>query len=156
MISSRSFGMLQDGREVTLYEISNMWGEYAEFLDFGAAIHGIHVLDHEGGIDNVVPHVKDVKELQERSYEGVTIGRCANRIAYGRYCVDGKEIQFPVHERQHLLHSGEGNYAFRMFQAEPDERSNSIRFTLMDHGESGFGCSVRVSIRFSFGDDHCL
>lgn len=155
-IKKRIFGVLPDGRTITVYTLRNRWGEYVELLDFGAAIHSIFVRDARGNLSNVVLQVNSTKELTGRSYEGVTIGRCANRIAFGRYMAEGRMIQLETNSGQHFLHGASGNYAFKLFHGQIDEAENKVTFTLLDSGEGGFDCNVQVSVSFSFGDDKRL
>ena len=156
MIEKSEFGKLPDGTSVNRYTIRNSAGEFVELLDFGAAIHSVNVKDKRGDIGNVVLGVKEANELAGRSKEGVTIGRCANRIAYGRYAIDGKVTQLETNAGGHFLHGASGNYAFKKFSGETDEANNSICFYLRDKGEGGFDCEVDVQVRFTFSDDHCL
>lgn len=156
MISIKKFGDLPDGRPVTCYTIQNNEGEFVELLDFGAAIHSINVKDFNGEIGNVVLNVKEARELAFKSREGVTIGRCANRIAFGRFKIGQKTFQLETTSNGHFIHGGSGNYAFRLFSAQIDETSNSVCFSLRDNGEGGFDCAVDAQVRFSFCDDHRL
>lgn len=156
MIEEREFGKLPDGRSVTCYTIRNSTGEFVELLDFGASLHSVNVRDVPGDIGNVVLGVKHADELTGRSKEGATIGRCANRIAFGRYAIDGKVTQLETNAKGHFLHGASGNYACRMFCAETDEANHSVSFYLRDKGEGGFDCDVDVHVRFAFRDDHCL
>jgi aldose 1-epimerase len=156
MISTKKFGDLPDGTPVTCYTIRNNEEEFVELLDYGAAIHSINVKDFNGEIGNVVLNVKDARDLAGRSKEGVTIGRCANRIAFGRYKIGQRIVQLEPNLNGHFVHGGSGNYAFRLFNTAINEESNSVCFSLRDNGEGGFDCAVDVQVCFTFGDDHRL
>ena len=73
-------------------DIKNKKEEYVELLDFGATIHSINVLDKKGNIGDVVLGINKASDLEKNSFAGITIGRCANRIEYGKCVIDGKEI----------------------------------------------------------------
>ena len=156
MISKEPFGKLPDGRTAALYTIRNQHGEFVELLDFGASIHSLFVRDSLGSIDDIVLGVANASELGGFTSEGATYGRCANRIAFGQYEQDGKIIQLETEANGHFLHSGSGNYAYRLFQGEIDEKENSVSFTLHENGEGGFGCAADATIRYRFGNDHRL
>ena len=156
MIESRIFGTLPDGQEVNLYAIRNSYGEFVELIDFGASIHSIFVKDAYGKAGDVVLGVNNASELGRYAPEGVTIGRCAGRIAFGRYELNGKTFQLEKNSGEHQLHSGSGCYAFKMFRAETDESRNTISFYFRDTAEGGFDCEADVSVIFTFGDDHRL
>ncbi len=157
MIEKRKFGDLPDGRAVTLYSIKNSLGEYVELLDFGAAIHSVYVKDAEGHLGDVVLGVNEACELSgRRTFEGITIGRCANRIAFGRFEIDGKVTQLECNSSGHFLHGASGNYAHKMFQTETDEKNNTVSFFFHDTGEGGFDCEADVKVSFTFDDNHRL
>ena len=149
--------MLSNGQQVKKYTIKNKKEEYVELLDFGATIHSINVLDKKGNIGDVVLGINKASDLEKKSFAGITIGRCANRIEYGKCVIDGKEIQL---ERnlfgKHFLHGASGNYGFRHFEGKINEEENSVSFYLQDKGEGGFNCNVDAEITFKFDNDSNL
>lgn len=153
MISVEEFGKLKSGKSVRIYRISNRRGESVELLDFGAAIHSINVLDKNGDISDVVLGVEKAEDLEENSFEGITIGRCANRIGFGKCVLDGKEVQLECNMFGHFLHGASGNYGMKPFRAEINEQENSVTFRHFDTGEGGFDCNVDASVTFAFDDD---
>lgn len=155
MIDSSVFGVLPCG-QIDKYTIHNRKGEFVELLNYGASLHSVYVLDKNGVIDDVVLGAVDVESLLERCMEGSVIGRCANRIAHGRYSVDGTEVQLERNSGDHFLHGGSGNYAHKLFNATMDNNANAVIFTLRDKGEGGFDCEVDVWIRYSFDDNSVL
>lgn len=156
MVTKTRFGILPDGREVSLYTISNGFGESAGLLDYGAAVHSLRVKDRDGQSGDVVLGAEKAEDLLEYSFEGVTIGRCANRIAQGRYVWKGKEYQLEQNRNGHFLHGASGNYAHQLFEAEYDGDKSEVTFCLKDSGKGGFGCEADVRITFSFDDLHRL
>ncbi|MHB8127793.1 MAG: aldose epimerase family protein [Mobilitalea sp.] len=156
MIKKEKFGTMSDGREVNLFTLYNSSCEYVQLLDYGASIHSIYVLDKDGKLGDVVLGVDNADELEGRSYEGVTIGRCANRIAYGKFTIDGVETRLECNRGGHFIHGGSGNYANKTFAATMDEAQNCVTFRLVDTGEGGFGCYAEVAVTFTFDDNHEL
>lgn len=156
MVTCREFGTLPNGKSVYLYRIENNKGEYVELLDYGAAIHAICVADRNGNIDDIVLGAPEGSDLTQCNVLGSIIGRCANRIAYGRYEVDGKTYQLEQNARGHFLHGASGNYGNRLFTASIKEEDNAVSFALVDRGEGGFDCTVWVEVTYSFGDDSVL
>lgn len=156
MITCREFAACSGGEPVHLYRISNRKGEYVELLDYGAAIHALCVADREGNIDDVVLGAPEGGDLTKCSVMGSVIGRCANRIAHGRYEADGTVYQLECNENGHFLHGASGNYARKVFAAAIDEENNAVTFSYVDRGEGGFDCTVRVQVSYSFGDDSVL
>ena len=152
MISKREFCTLKDGRRVYCYRVKNDYGEYVELLDYGASVQSIVVRDNKGKLGDVVLGA-DPERLEECTYLGGTIGRCANRIANGRYVIDHQEVQLEQNMRGHFLHGASGNYAHKLFCGTIDEEKNGVNFYYRDKGEGGFSCCVDVNFFFSFDNE---
>ena len=156
MIEKTLFGCLPDGRQVHMYTIRNCWGEYVELLDFGACIHSVFVPDRDGCLGDVVLGVTRAEELAQRSVEGTMIGRVGNRIKAGKCVLDGREVQLEKNVRGNFLHGASGNYAFRMFDGQPEPDGQTVRFYCKDTGEGGWNDNVDVWMSYTFDDDHKL
>ena len=156
MIEKKLWGSLPDGREISLYRLTNKWGEYAEFLDYGASLHSLYLLDGEGKLGDVVLGVEGPQGLQGSTTEGATVGRCASRIADGRFVIDGKVFELERGSGGHCLHSGSSNFARQLFQARLEEEENKITFLLRDLGSCGYECAVEAEVSFTFDDEHRL
>ena len=156
MIVCREFGTLGLDEKVHLYRISNRNGEFVELLDYGATIHSICVADRNGKIDDIVLGAPEGSDPRQCNVMGSVIGRCANRIAHGRYEADGKVYQLEQNENGNFLHGASGNYAKKMFVASVKEETNTVIFSLEDTGEGGFDCAVQAQVSYSFGDDSVL
>lgn len=156
MITCREFRTQGLEEKVHLYRISNRKGEYVELLDYGATIHSLCVADRDGVIGDIVLGAPEGSDLKLCSVMGSIIGRCANRIAHGRYEADGKVHQLEQNARGHFLHGASGNYARKMFEASIHEETNTVTFSLLDRGEGGFDCAVRAQVSYSFWDDSVL
>lgn len=152
MVEKTFFGRLKDGREVNCYRIRNRYGEYVELLDYGASIQAVVVRDQDGKLGDVVLGA-DPGRLEECTYVGGTIGRCANRIAHGRFEADGKSYQLEQNLFGHFLHGASGNYARKLFTGEIQEERNRVIFHYHDKGEGGFNCEAEAAFGFSFDDE---
>lgn len=156
MVTWQSFGNLSDGQNVTVYTITNRSGEYVQLLDYGASIHQVMVLDRNGDLGDVVLGAPDAKRLLTSTYVGGTIGRVGNRIADGRFVIDGKIYQLEKNCSGHFLHGGSENYARRIFDSKPEPEENRVTFYLHDDGKVGFDCTAEVIIRYTFDDEGSL
>lgn len=156
MIIKTDFGPISNGQMVHKYTITNQKGEWAEFLDYGASVHSLWLLDRDGKLSDCVLGVRESRELEQKNNEGSVIGRCANRIAHGRCRIGGKEIQLETNQGGHYLHGASGNYAKKFFAAEMVPECNQVIFFLTDIGEGGFGNTVHVKVSYTFDDDSCL
>lgn len=156
MIRTEEFGKLRSGDSVQKYVIYNKKGESVELLDYGAAIHSVNVRDKDGNLSDVVLGVEKAEDLEHNSFEGITIGRCANRIGFGKCVLDGREVQLECNMFGHFLHGASGNYGFKHFKGTVNEEENSVTFRYFDTGEGGFDCNVDAAVTFSFDDDSRL
>lgn len=152
MVEKAFFCDLQDGRSVYSYKISNSHGEYVTLLDYGATIHQIVVRDKNGILGDVVLGA-DPEHFEACSYKGGTIGRCANRIGYGRCTIDGRQVQLEQNLMGHFLHGASGNYSEKLFAGEIFPEENKVVFHWLDEGDGGWDCKVQVDFGFSLGDD---
>lgn len=153
MMKAEPFGILPDGQVCTVYTITNSYGEYVQFLDYGATIHKVGIADSEGMIENVVLSVQDLSTIQYAD-RGAVIGRCANRIRRGTYSAFGKEYHLEQNSRGHFLHGGSENYANQLFSTTIE--NGSITFRHRDKGMVGFGCEAEITVRYCFDDFHRL
>lgn len=159
MINTRNFAMLSDGRQVTAIRLQNCHGEYADILNYGATIRALCVLDNKGQLGDVVLGSSEGENPEAGRFQGCVIGRCANRIAWGRFHLDKKDYQLviPFPERSpHFLHGGKGNYSCKFFAWAPSEDGQSVSLTHYDQGEDGWECGVQVKITYTLTDDHEL
>lgn len=156
MLSKSVFSQLEDGRTVYKYRITNDFGEFVEILNYGACIYSVYVLDKNGSLGDVVLGIRNARELTNDGFAGITIGRCANRIAYGRFQLNGETVQLECNRGGHHLHGASGGYGRQLFTQIPCEEDNQVCLHLTDTGGGGYNNNVDVTVRFSFGNDHCL
>lgn len=156
MLKKTLFTHLEDGSPVYLYRITNRFGEYVEILNYGACIHSVCVLDKNGQLGDVVLGIRNPESLTKEGLTGITIGRCANRIAGGRFSLNGKTVQLECNQRGNHLHGASGNYGKQLFRELPALRENQVRLGFTDVGAGGYNNTVEVTVAFSFGDDHRL
>ena len=91
-VKKEAFGKTEDGKKVDAYILTNKNGLQAKIITYGAMLTEMHVPDKNGNLGDVVfGHDKLVDYLDGHSYFGVTTGRVANRIAKGKFTLDGHE-----------------------------------------------------------------
>ena len=102
------FGTTSDGESVQAFSISNANGMTIRLMSRGATLIGVDVPDRNGELADVVFGFDDVAgyESDRNSYFGCTIGRCANRIADGKFTLNGKEYQLATNRPPNHLHGG--------------------------------------------------
>jgi len=116
---SRVFGRLPDGREARLYTLE-AGGYRATITDFGAILTAFHVPTADGTTTDVVLGFDDLAGyLAPHPYFGATCGRVANRIAGGRFTLDGAEYQLATNNGPNHLHGGTVGFDKKLWKATP-------------------------------------
>jgi aldose 1-epimerase len=106
-VARTPFGELADGTRVEAIELSNSGGVTARIITLGATLQSLAVPDREGTSADIVLGYSGADEyLEKPQYFGSTVGRYANRIAGGRFTLDGKDYSLPVNDGQNHLHGG--------------------------------------------------
>ena len=157
-MKTREFGVNSKGEKATLYTFENANGVVMEVSDFGAALYALLVPDQEGnpcdvvlGYDNPIGY-----EGPSRTFFGVTVGRNANRIAGGRFSLNGKEYQIDQNQNGNNLHSGEDFYSFRVWNVK-EVGDSSITFALHSpDGDQGYPGAVDIEVKYTLTEDNAV
>lgn len=152
----RDFGTNSKGEKATLYTIQNKNGVTIEVSDFGATLYSLSVPDKAGKLRDVVLGYDSPigYEGPSRTFFGVTVGRNANRIAGGRFELNGKTYQIDQNQNGNNLHSGLDFYSFRVWNVV-ETTENSITFGLHSpDGDQGYPGAVDIKVTYSLTEDN--
>ncbi|MFC4057648.1 aldose epimerase family protein [Planomonospora corallina] len=142
------FGSTPAGDPVDRHVLSN--GRVrAGVLTLGATVQSLELPD---GTDVVLglPTVDDY--LTRSRYFGAVVGRYGNRIAGGRFTLDGVEYRLPLNNNGHSLHGGLAGFDKRVWRAEPDgERAVRLTYVSED-GEEGYPGTLTASVTYTLTD----
>ena len=107
-IEKRFFGKLDGKGDVDIYKITNKNGAFVELMTLGAGIHSINVPDRNGKLGDVVLGFDDVNNYlnPDLGYQGLVVGRYANRIRDAKFSMDGVEYNTPKNQGTWTLHGG--------------------------------------------------
>jgi aldose 1-epimerase len=149
-----TFGHLDDERDVQVVTIGRAPGIELQVLDLGATVHRLDVTGGDGVRRNIVlGHPTPQEYLDSTFYIGGTIGRYANRIAAGRFELDGSGVEVGTNDRGHSLHGGPDGFDRRTWSIERhDDTSVELALTSPD-GDQGFPGEVRATVTFTVLDD---
>ncbi|MGX9785262.1 aldose epimerase family protein [Janthinobacterium lividum] len=159
-VTQAPFGILPDGQHVSVFTLTNRQGMQVKVLDFGAIISEIHVPDRDGTFADVVLGFERIEPyLHNSAFLGAVIGRFGNRIAQGRFSLDGKDYQLAVNNAPNHLHGGNQGFHQVMWLAEPFTRDDAVGVTFTrssPHGEDGYPGKLDVTVVYELDNDNAL
>jgi aldose 1-epimerase len=128
-VQKSSFGKLPDGTTVDLFTLTNPAGLVAKITNFGTIITELHVPGRDGELGDVVLGFDNLQQyLQKHPYFGCTVGRVANRIAKGKFTLDGKSYTLAVNNGPNHLHGGLKGFDKAVWKTEA-QPPNAVKFS---------------------------
>jgi aldose 1-epimerase len=141
-VEASKFGSLEDGTAIDLYVLKNAKGSSAKIITYGATLTELWVKDRSGKLGDIVLGFDNLQGyLGKHPWLGATVGRVANRIANGKFTLDGKEYSLEINDPPHSLHSGSKDLSRVVWKAKPVHERNgaTVRFTYdSPEGDGGF------------------
>ena len=157
---SEVFGRLDDGRQVRLFTLTNAADIRVQIMDLGATIVRLNVPDRFGAMGDITLGFDNPQQyLDESPYFGAIVGRYANRIARGRFSLDGADYTLAVNNGPNALHGGMVGFDKRLWQASlmSNETSSSITFALAsEDGDEGYPGTLEVAVTYMLDDENRL
>ena len=152
-VDKAEFGKMPDGTIVEAYTLYNRQGASAKVITYGATLTELHVPDKNGKMGDVVLGFDNLEGyLGQHPYFGGTIGRYGNRIAKGKFALDGKEYQLFLNNGPNSLHGGQVGFNRRVWKAEElkDKDGAAVRFSyLSKDGEENYPGNLNVSVTYT-------
>lgn len=158
-IEKISFGKLPDGREVDQYILKNANGMEVKIMNYGGVITHWTAPDKEGKYEDIVLGFDSlVGYLTPPPYFGAIIGRYGNRIAKGKFTLDGKTYQLAKNNGENHLHGGVVGYDKVLWNAESIEGAEStLKLTyLSKDGEEGYPGNLNITVTYTLTNDNSL
>jgi aldose 1-epimerase len=155
-----TFGKLPDGQVVEAVTLANHHGMKARIIAYGASIQSLIVPDRAGRPADVALGYPDIGlYLAHPAYLGATVGRVANRIAKGRFTLDGKTYQVPVNDGPNSLHGGTKGFD-KVLWAVVDVKSGprasaTLRYVSPD-GDMGYPGTLTVTATYALDETNRL
>ncbi|MCE5279164.1 MAG: aldose epimerase family protein [Planctomycetaceae bacterium] len=148
------FGKTSQGKTVRLFTLTNSGGLRARVITYGATLVGLDVPDRHGKAGDVTLGFDDLPGwMGNRSYFGATIGRFGNRIARGRFTLDGKIYTLAANDGANHLHGGTLGFDKVIWDAEPIAAANAVKFIYFSRdGEEGYPGNLAVSVTYTLTD----
>lgn len=159
-IVKRSYGTTKDGKAVDQYVCRNLNGYVLEVITYGGIVTAFRAPDKDGLVQNVTLSCTDIEGYEAcTSYFGATVGRYCNRIAKGKFTLDGKEYTLATNNGENHLHGGKVGFDKRIWEAEQliDANSVGVRLKLVsEDGDEGYPGKLTTTVEYILNNDNEL
>jgi aldose 1-epimerase len=148
-----AFGKTPDGQNVDLYTLANKNGAEVAITNFGGSVVSIKVADRQGKIEDVVLGYDSLDGyVSDKAYLGAVIGRYGNRIAQGRFTLDGATYTLARNNGENSLHGGIKGFNKAVWNAREvaGKDGPSVELTyLSKDGEEGYPGNLAVKVVYT-------
>ena len=155
-ITKELWGNGPDGKEIFLYTLQNESGAFVRLSSVGAGIVGIAVPDKDGKLaDVVLGYPEAASYFADGPCAGKCPGRYANRIAKGKFTLDGAEYSLPINNGPNHLHGGPAGFQNQVWDSRI--ANDGVEFMYFsEDGEAGYPGNLKVVARYEWGEDNAL
>ena len=152
----RSYGKTADGNTIQEYTLRNSAGMEVRLITYGGILTSIRVPDRHGRLANVALGFESLAEYEAgHPYFGAITGRYANRIAGGKFTLDGIEYQLARNDGAVSLHGGVVGFDKRLWSADDLGSAVELSYTSPD-GEEGYPGNLEITVRYSLDEGNAL
>jgi aldose 1-epimerase len=150
------------GEIIYLFSLRNAKGMEAKISNYGATIVSLSITDKEGTKNDIVLGFDEMKDylsaayLEQYPWFGCAVGRYANRIAEGRFELEGINYQLSRNRGKHQLHGGETGFDKKVWEVR-EQRDSFLELALVSKdGEEGYPGNLEVTLCFELNDENEL
>lgn len=159
-VSRRAFGETREGNAIECYTLRNAHGLEAEIITYGGTLRALRAPDRNGALDDVLLGFETLEPYEgDHPYFGVLVGRYANRIAGGRFELNGTTYELACNNGPNHLHGGPQGFHRQIWSAEEraseDGPSIELRYASRD-GEEGYPGNLAVVVVYTLTDQNEL
>ena len=159
-IEKKEYGTTPAGQKVAVYSLKNQKGMEVNILTYGGIISSIKVPNKAGVFEEVVLGFNDLEPYtKNNAYFGALIGRFGNRIAKGKFTLDGTEYSLAINNTPNALHGGPEGF-HRVIWTVEDAKSDDVATLKLKYlskdGEEGFPGNLTVFVTYTLNDDNSL
>jgi aldose 1-epimerase len=153
-VTRAPFGTLPDGTAVEAFTLRNAHGVEVRAITYGAIITSLRVPDRAGHLDDVVlGHDTLAGYVEKPAYFGAVVGRYGNRIAKGRFTLDGKTYTLATNNGPNHLHGGVRGFDKVVWKAAPAASGAGVTFTYTSpDGEEGYPGTLTARVTYTLTD----
>jgi len=163
-VTVKPFGTTNGGTKVELYTLTNKNGVKVSIMTYGATVVDLYTPDRSGkladislGFESLKPYLTE-SYLTKCPYFGAIAGRYANRIANGKFTLEGKTWQLAKNNGENHLHGGVKGFDKQVWKANvPEPTQASVRFTLHSpDGQEGYPGALDAAVTYTLTDNNEL
>lgn len=158
VLDTAAFATTIDGKQTKLYKLINKNGVEVYMTNYGGRIVSLLVPDKNGKLTDVVIGMNGVEAYKNATepYFGATIGRYGNRIAKGKFSLDGQEYSLFLNNGPNTLHGGKKGFQYVVFDAaQPNDTTLELSYVSPDM-EEGYPGNLTVKIIYSLTNDNAV
>ena len=149
---TRDYGQLPDGQTATLYTLKNTNGLTATLTDFGATLVSLKTPDRDGNFADITLGYDTLDGwVNDGNYMGATVGRYGNRIAKGKFTLDGTEYTLATNNGENHLHGGNVGFNKKLWATQRIHAidGEGVRFTCVSpDGEEGYPGELTSTVTY--------
>jgi len=159
-ITKEPFGKTKDSTEIYLFTLKNDQGMVAKITNYGGILTELFVPDKDGNFEDVVLGFNNLEDyLGDHPHFGGTIGRYGNRIAKGKFSIDGEEYTLALNNGENHLHGGIEGFDRKIWNAEPVKTENGPALKLSylsEDMEEGYPGNLNLTVTYTLTNDNAL
>jgi len=157
-VTRTPFGKTADGTAVEVFTLTNANGLELRAITYGGIITSLKVPDRTGALGDIVLGFDSLDGyLKDHPFFGAIIGRYGNRIARGRFLLDGQEYKLATNNGPNHLHGGPRGFDKQVWSAEILPSNNTVAFTRTSaDGEEGYPGNLKVEVTYTLTDNNEL
>jgi aldose 1-epimerase len=159
-VKKMDFGKTAAGKPVDLFVLTNSNGVVAKIMTYGALVTELHVPDRNGKLGDVVLGFDNLEQyLKGHPSFGCIVGRVANRVAKGKFTLDGKEYKLAINNGPNTLHGGIKGFDKYVWIGEETPASSGVAVTfshISPDGDEGYPGKLSCSVTYALTDNNEL
>jgi len=159
-ITKADFGKTKDGKAVEIYTLTNSRGSEARIITYGGTVVSLKVPDKQGKFGDVVLGFDSIADYEKHTaFFGALIGRYGNRIAKGKFTLDGRVYSLATNNGENHLHGGVKGFDKVVWTAKPstDQNGANLELTYLSvAGEEGYPGNLNIKVVYTLTEDNKL
>ncbi|GHA25756.1 aldose 1-epimerase [Salinimicrobium marinum] len=156
-VMKENYGTTPDGEEVEQYTLRNENGMEIKIITYGGRITSLTAPDAEGNFEDVVLGFDSLEQYTgENPFFGALIGRYGNRIANGKFSLDGEEYTLAQNDGENHLHGGEKGFDRVVWKVEEADNNTLKLSYISEDMEEGYPGRLETLVTYTLNDDNSL